>query len=305
MNPSVSVIIPFYNQGGFLTEAIASLLTQTVADWECIIVNDGSTDNTATVAEDLAQADARIRLVNQTNKGLSAARNIGIKEAKGDYFQFLDADDIILPNKFELQLAALADINNIKLCYCNHRVGERDDLNKDIYIVEPPTFLLQQSLFDIILRWESELSIPIHSFLFDAGLFRENKILFDETLPNHEDWDFLIRIFSLHPTVKYINQTLAVYRIHQNSMCADQYKMWLGVDLVLNKYLKLSNHDKVIRQLFLKKQKQMKLAYYDYRPLNLIEQLSVIFINLYKQNTPWPIQKLVINISNQITRGHS
>lgn len=89
--PEVSVIIPCYNHGHYLPHAVNSVLAQTFTDWEAIIVDDGSTDNTREVAAQFT--DERVRYVHQENRGLSGARNTGIRAAQGAYLAFLDADD--------------------------------------------------------------------------------------------------------------------------------------------------------------------------------------------------------------------
>lgn len=106
--PKVSVIVPCFNQAGYLPEALGSVLGQTFADWECIIVNDGSPDDTARVAAEWVKRDARFRYIEKANGGLSSARNAGIEAARGQFVQFLDADDALHPRKFELQLAEAA-----------------------------------------------------------------------------------------------------------------------------------------------------------------------------------------------------
>jgi len=95
----VSIIIPCYNQANYLTYSLASVLEQTYTNWECIIVNDGATDNTKEVAKEWCAKDNRFVYVEKQNGGLSSARNAGINVAKGDYIQFLDADDILVTNK--------------------------------------------------------------------------------------------------------------------------------------------------------------------------------------------------------------
>ena len=102
--PQVSVIIPCYNQGRFLGEAVDSVIAQTHGAWECLIINDGSTDNTAEIAASYAGRDGRIRDLYQHRPGLGSARNRGLAESRGEYVQFLDADDILLPEKIERQL---------------------------------------------------------------------------------------------------------------------------------------------------------------------------------------------------------
>jgi len=98
--PQISIIIPCYNQANYLKEAVDSLLTQTIADWECIIVNDGSSDGTPVVASLLIELhrDRTLKLINQENKGVVAARNVGLSQARGNYLLFLDADDKLHPN---------------------------------------------------------------------------------------------------------------------------------------------------------------------------------------------------------------
>ena len=95
MKPAVSVIIPCYNHAHYLCRAVQSVLAQTYADWEAIIVDDGSTDNTREVATRFS--DPRVRYIYQENRGLSAARNTGISAAQGSYLAFLDADDELEP----------------------------------------------------------------------------------------------------------------------------------------------------------------------------------------------------------------
>src|SRR5437762_473952 len=93
----VSVVIPAYNYAGFLPKAIESVLQQDYPEYELVVVDDGSTDNTADVTAAYARASTRVRYVHQTNGGLSAARNTGIRHARFEYVSFLDADDELLP----------------------------------------------------------------------------------------------------------------------------------------------------------------------------------------------------------------
>ena len=102
--PLVSVIVPCYNYGHFLPRTLDNLLEQDYPYWECIIVNDGSRDNTAEVGRAYEQLDSRFRLISQANAGLSAARNTGLAASKGQFIQFLDADDLLAPTKLRLQL---------------------------------------------------------------------------------------------------------------------------------------------------------------------------------------------------------
>lgn len=103
----VSIVVPCYNQARFLDEALNSVLCQSYAHWECIIVNDGSPDNTREVVEEWLKRDSRFIYIEKENGGLSSARNRGLEIAKGNYIQFLDADDLLCCNKLQKQIQIL------------------------------------------------------------------------------------------------------------------------------------------------------------------------------------------------------
>ena len=107
--PLISVVIPAYNAEQFLDETLESVLSQTYENWECIIVNDGSTDNTESIAKKWCERDTRFRYFYKENSGVSDTRNLGIKEARGEYIAFLDADDLYMPNFLEVCLENLVE----------------------------------------------------------------------------------------------------------------------------------------------------------------------------------------------------
>jgi glycosyltransferase involved in cell wall biosynthesis len=106
-NPLVSVVMPAFNVETYIVEAIDSILAQTYRHWEIIVVNDGSTDSTAALAERYASRDARIRVHHQNNGGIAKARNVGWRLARGGYIAWMDADDVALPRRLELQVEFL------------------------------------------------------------------------------------------------------------------------------------------------------------------------------------------------------
>src|SRR5688572_9121514 len=118
----VSVIVPCYNQGRFLGEALTSIVRQTYPHWECLVINDGSKDDSGEVALGYAAGDARFRYMEQTNKGLSATRNRGLDEMRGAFVQFLDSDDVIHPDKLRLQIeaAATTTVGELSVVYADH-----------------------------------------------------------------------------------------------------------------------------------------------------------------------------------------
>ncbi len=216
----VSIIIPCYNQARFLNATLGSVLTQTFEDWECIIVNDGSQDNTREVVQNWTEKDKRFKYIEKGNGGVSSSRNAGLEEAKGDFYLFLDGDDLIHPQKLELNVKEMQNeafdivlndflrfkknLNHLKRAFC--------DLSKQEY-----------TLKSIILGWDSEFTIPIHCALFRKELF--NNIKFVEHLKAKEDWIMWIDVFKQNPRVSYINETLSYYRRHSSNMTKDNYHM--------------------------------------------------------------------------------
>lgn len=298
-NPvEVSVIIPCYKQAVFLPQALDSVLAQTLGNLECIVVNDGSPDNTRDVVASYLLRDSRVRYVEQTNQGLSAARNRGLAEARGRYIQFLDADDLIEPEKLQIQTAMLCRESAPALSFSDYRCCDGDDINKPASRdnFPPPEFIMDNPLKDMIVRWETQFSIPPHCFLFDARFFTECSIRFDETLPNHEDWDCWMQIFRLKPVIWRIPQKFAIYRLHGESMCVNREKMWEGYRAALEKQRGLFRSEPELRSLLNKKMREMRKSY-GMEPLPLWKRVLKGLGRIYRQKTPWPIQRAIARLN--------
>jgi glycosyltransferase involved in cell wall biosynthesis len=187
-NPLVSVILPTYNRGWILTEAIDSVLAQDYKGYELIVVDDGSTDNTREILDTYGQ---NIIVLRQTNKGVSAARNRGIAEAGGQLIAFLDSDDLWLPRKLSRQvdffnLNPAAVINQTEEIWIRNgvRVNPKDRHRK------PSGMIFERSLGLCLV---SPSAVMIKKTLFDAvGVF-------DESLPACEDYDLWLRISCRYP----------------------------------------------------------------------------------------------------------
>ncbi len=239
MNCLISVIVPCYQQGCYLLEAISSLQTQSYINWEAIIVNDGSTDETDYIAKSLCAQDSRVQYVSKKNGGLSSARNAGLDIAKGQWIQFLDADDRLLPGKFEKQIAALSSLGKKAMVYSSYYFSFEENPDNLIKPEQSIEFIMKRPVLDMAMRWEHELSIPIHSPLFPAFLFSDVHIRFDEALPNHEDWDMWMKILPLMESVVLIKEELAIYRVRLDSMSRDRVAMWQGFKNAINKQKKI------------------------------------------------------------------
>ena len=240
----ISVIIPCYNQGVFLSESIKCIINQTYSKWECIIVNDGSKDNTEEIAKKFQQLDPRIKYLKKSNGGLSSARNAGLALAKGDYIQFLDADDLIDKKKFELQISQVKDKHNC-IAITDYLLFD-SNTGKEISKYHLSPFLSLTSFkSEIVSDWEYRKSIPCHCLLIPKILIDNHSLVFDEELPNHEDWVFWCQLFYFSFGLIYLYEPLALYRQHSNAMTNNVTLMTKGHLLAAQKlcrfYKKVNN----------------------------------------------------------------
>jgi glycosyltransferase involved in cell wall biosynthesis len=207
MAPFVSVVIPSYNGAQYLEQAASSVIRQTHAQLECIIVDDGSTDHTPQLCQDLIKKDSRIKYVYQKNAGPASARNRGIKESKGDWIQLLDADDWLNENKISFQLecfyktvnSAGADV----VLYSDYHVVTVDS-HQNILKEETQIFgnLSEIQLLDRVLTWNFRDDCPLHcnNVLLKRSVFEKD--LFNETATAFTDLELWTRL--LNHKVKFI-----------------------------------------------------------------------------------------------------
>jgi glycosyltransferase involved in cell wall biosynthesis len=218
--PKFSIIIPCYNQAHFLDDALQSLLSQSFADWEAIIVNDGSPDDTRFVANEWTKRDNRVRLVEQQNAGLSAARNAGIAAAAGLYIALLDADDKYGPDFLQTVYIHLEQGFGLVCCgytYFNtkgtiHRIVRQSE----------------QLEFNSILT--GNLFPPV-AVVFQRQVLDKTG-LFDTDLKSAEDWDLWIRMFKAGIKLSVIEDALVYYRVSENSMSRQAFTMYAALKKV-------------------------------------------------------------------------
>jgi glycosyltransferase involved in cell wall biosynthesis len=263
MTDLITVIIPVYNGAKYIIQTLVSVQQQTYTNLECIVVDDGSTDDTAIVVKQWMEADKRFSYVYQSNIGLSGARNTGLDHAKGRFIQFLDADDVLLPIKIERQLTFIRqDDNGIVFSYTDYLTGLSSNIYKPAKFYTSSQFYSKDYVSELITRWETYLIIPPHAFLFSANIFNEKGIRFDTSLPNHEDFDCWLTIISqLQPDVKYINEKLCIYRVTEGSMSKKMKLMGEGFLQVLNKHLNSGNYSKAVQNLLIRKKRAVLGSY--------------------------------------------
>ena len=212
----VSVVIPVYDGEAFVARAIGSVLSQTHTEVEAVVVNDGSRDGTADVIEALAEGDERVRVVHKQNGGLAAARNTGIEHARGEYVNFLDADDWLLDHKLRLQLGALAGAPDRDLVYSDYvKVDEADCREYEVPRGVPPVPF--ERLY-VYRNWFAPMVPLLRRALVDrVGPF-------DPGFRAAEDWDYWLRCARLTDFV-YAPGVVAKYRLHGGQMHRDHDRM--------------------------------------------------------------------------------
>ena len=288
--PLTSIIIPTYNDGKVVCDAIDCSLRQTYDNLEIIVVDDGSDDGTEGLLK--SRYGDGIKYIHQENKGLSSARNTGIRHASGKYLQFLDADDLIQDIKISIQIELMRDISGIAVAYCDYVRSDIDD-PAIAYGRMSPLLQGERPFDDLMMKWETEVSIPPHCFLFDAAIFREYGVAFDESLPNHEDWECWMNVFALDPKVVFIEMPLADYRRRKDSMCVNRLKMREGYLSAIDKQIQKNNSSNdVVRKLNARK-KQIRCFYRDMSPMmRLMDRCHPVVKKLYSEIVPWRIQRI-------------
>lgn len=215
-NPLVSILIPCYNQGKYLNETLDSVLKQNYFNWECIIVDDGSTDETAVVATEWCATKRNFFYYYKSNGGISSARNMCLEKAKGEYIQWLDGDDFLDPNKLlvSINVGNISSVTNKLIVISNFKL-----YNEEIRKYAPPYCNLRKELFtynSVLYDWEDGFTIPIHCGFFQRSLFVD--FIFPIEVKAKEDWLMWIHAFGKNPNVFFIDEPLAVYRRHNKSM---------------------------------------------------------------------------------------
>lgn len=210
--PKISVIIPAYNVEKYIEKNLKSLKDQTFKDFEAIIINDGSTDNTEKIIKEVLQ-DTKIqwKLINQENQGVSVARNRGIIESKGEYICFLDGDDYYHPTFFE-KMYNKAKEKNYEVVFCNYALVT--EKGKIISIREQPTEFIDVSLdgkkvLELVL--ENKLSICTASYICKKDIIIHNKIFYTKGGLVGQDQEFWMKALFHTESVNNVPETLVYY----------------------------------------------------------------------------------------------
>lgn len=215
--PKISVIIPAYNAVPYIGETLGSVFAQTFADFEVVVINDGSpdTDEFERVLEPFRN---RIRYLKQENRGASSARNAGLRAARGEFVAFLDADDLWLPSYLEDQLRAIYERNCDLICADALIVGESPDAGRTYFeAVMHGVLPTEVTFLDLLSGVQSLITSGVlvrHDLVMEVGLF-------DETLRNAQDFDLWLRLARRGTRLAYQPRVLLKYRARLNSLTGD------------------------------------------------------------------------------------
>mgnify|MGYP006274477851 FL=1 len=217
MIPAISVLMPVYNAEPYLAEAIESILNQTFEDFEFLIINDGSTDNSAQIIDAYAQKDSRIiKIDNEENIGLAASLNVGLKQCNGAYIARMDADDISLPKRFEVQKKYLEQHSDIDLVgtFCS-RFDDAGTYNT-VSLLPHRDYLTAISVF--------RMPVIHATIMFRRELYDNEIYIYNPDYMAAEDAELFSRLIFLNQlSVNLIPERLYLYRINLNS---NQVSRW-------------------------------------------------------------------------------
>lgn len=203
--PKISIIVPCYNLAQYLDEALQSVLNQSYSDWECIIINDGSPDNTEDIANKWVAKDSRFVYIYKENGGVSSARNLGMEKAKGIYIIPLDADNKLRPEFIEKSIYLLDLNDDVDLVY------------GDVQFFGNKDYKWKGRPFDIT-------EIVLNNYIDNCACFRKSvwEVLggYDENMPIYgfEDWDLWLRMAVRGYQFQYVEDILFDYRVRDNSL---------------------------------------------------------------------------------------
>lgn len=205
MKNKVSIIVPCYNQELYIKETLQSIKNQTYTNWECIIVNDGSTDKSIEIVKKYIEEDLRFQILTIPNGGLSNARNQGIKSASGEYILPLDGDDKIHPDYLKLAIDVFKNDSNVDLVYCN----------AELFGYETGFWQLPDYTYDYMFQGNCIFCSAIYR---KEDYYTKTKGYDINLIYGYEDWEFWLQLLNENSKVVKLENVLFYYRRHKVSM---------------------------------------------------------------------------------------
>ena len=223
----LSVIIPVYNVEDYLNECLDSVINQTLEDIEIICIDDGSTDNSPNILKEYQKKDSRIKIITKENGGQATARNLGIKEAQGEYIAFVDSDDFIEPTMFE-KLYTKAKDNNLDIAMCKIATydNQTEEIKDNVWYYMLGVFRdFDKDIFNHkdTREFTCHIAVTPYNKIYKTTLLKENNILFPEGLI-FEDEKFFYDTYLRAKRVSIVDEFLYYYRINRKGSTVDTIK---------------------------------------------------------------------------------
>lgn len=231
----LSVIVPVYNRETYIDRAMKSVLSQTLSDLEVLVINDGSTDHSLQKLEKWNRVDSRIHVIDTENKGVSAARNLGMHKAVGKYLTFLDVDDYLEPDAYEKMVTSL-EKKESQAVLCSFFSESGKEKKEELLPWKTGTILTLKEIWEQLIPWMIKVYpedvVPTNIFgavwriCVDRKAWKQTEVMFDPLIQIAEDFDFSIRLYSklekisiirepLYHYVRWEDTTLSSYRKNQ------------------------------------------------------------------------------------------
>ncbi|WP_026967787.1 glycosyltransferase family 2 protein [Algoriphagus terrigena] len=279
ISPKVSIIIPTYNYGRYIEGLIANLQQQSYENWEAIIVDDGSTDNTEEQVEKYGKGDDRIIYLRITNRGCAGARNAGLELATGDFLHFLDADDLMSRDKLRLQLEQALTlppdvITYTDLVYFEDKFPDRHfpDFNMKGIEWMPKFDGNDLKMLEALVR---NNFTAVSSPLVSRNFILENKLSFDGRLDSKEDWLFWIECALANASFRYFGDDRAqtLIRRHGSSLTLQTNTLQFGEVIFRKKLSAVIETSKVAPEIKLKLNR-MNSELHKWLMLRIVERIN-------------------------------
>lgn len=217
LNPLVSIIMPAYNSSLYIAESIESVINQTYKNWELLIIDDGSTDNTCNIIKEYVSSDNRIHYFYQKNAKQAKARNLGLKNSKGDLIAFLDSDDLWLNNKLEICLKIFLE-NSQDILFTN--AYQLRGNTKPLDINQLPDMEIEAGIYkgdNGLSRFLYQNKVPMLTAIVRKEAILNINGFRDSNRGGTEDYELWLNLLANGYTIRGIDQNLAFYRIHEQS----------------------------------------------------------------------------------------
>jgi len=271
-NPEISVIIPFYNASDFINETIESVMNQSFSDWEIILVNDGSTDNSLDKVH--SYLSEKIKLYSQTNKGVSEARNYGFLKSKGKYVVFLDADDLLSKYFLEKRYCFLEKNQNFGMC-CGEIIMFQESIEN---IIWKHRGIYRTMVSSILCYRDCYESVP-SNYMFRKKEVKSNLILFNLLLASTADKYYLLEL-SQKIKCGFVKEAPIWYRHHSKSMSSKLSKELVDDNELYYRLIDINNlcPSKIKKAYSFNKYYILGLSFLKIKQIKGIHYLSVGFI---------------------------